>query len=228
MRIDKVISNNTNLSRKETSKLIRKGNVKVNQEVIKDPAFKINLKNDVILIKDKPLVFEQYYYILLNKPKDFVCSNVNKDGRSVFELINEPNIKNLHIVGRLDKDTTGLVLITNDGDLTHKIKSSKYHVEKEYEVELSKEFSQDMNEELKKDIYLDGKKIKPFKILNVNLNKLNIILIEGKYHHIKRIFSIIKNPVISLKRVRIANLILNKYNLKEGDYVFINKEEIEI
>lgn len=228
MRIDRAISNNTNFSRKETSKLIRKGYVKVNQKTINDPAFKIDLNNDVIFIKDEPLTFEQYYYILLNKPKGFVCSNVNKDGRSVFELIYEPNIRNLHIVGRLDKDSTGLVLITNDGDFTHKIKSSKYQIEKEYEVELEKEFSYNMMKELEKDIYLDGKKIKPFNISNVNSNKLNITLIEGKYHHIKRIFSIVKNPVISLKRVRIENLVLNEFNLKEGDYIFIDKEKMNI
>lgn len=225
MRLDKLISNNTSYSRKDTNKLIRKGNVRVNNKLVIDPAFQINESDEVFLF-DEIINTKKYHYILLNKPSGFVCSTNDNDGESVFNLIKESYIKDLHIVGRLDKDTTGLVLITNDGEFTHKIKNSKYMIEKEYEVTLENEFTNEMNQTLNQKICLDAKELKPFKINNILNNKLNITLIEGKYHQIKRMFDIVKNPVVSLKRIRIANLKLNEFSIKEGDYIFINKNDL--
>lgn len=225
MRLDKLISNNTSYSRKDTNKLIRKGNVKVNNKLVIDPSFQINESDEVFLF-DEIINTKKYHYILLNKPSGFVCSNNDNDGESIFNLIKESYIKDLHIVGRLDKDTTGLVLITNDGEFTHKIKNPKYMIEKEYEVTLKNEFTNEMNQMLNQKICLDGKELKPFKINNIFNNKLNITLIEGKYHQIKRMFDIVKNPVVSLKRIRIANLKLNEFSIKEGDYIFINKNDL--
>ena len=182
--------------------------------------------DDKIEFLNKEIKIDQKIYIVLNKPGGFICSNSNHDGISILNLIDENYIKGIHIVGRLDKDTTGIVLITNDGDFTHQIKNPKYKIEKEYEVTLEKEFTQDMYKIIfEQEIKLDGKKLKPFVITNINKNTLNITLIEGKYHQIKRIFSIVKNPVIKLKRIRIGNMNLNKLNIKEGEYIKINKEE---
>lgn len=218
MRLDRFIANNTFYSRKEVSKIIRKKIVKVNNLIVTDGAYLIDIKIDEVKIDDLVITNNQFVYLVLNKPKDYICSSSNNEGNSILNLIDENKWKNLHIVGRLDKDTTGLILITNDGQFTHKIKSKKYCIEKEYEVILEKEFTNKMLEELQTDIFLDGKKLKPFQIFNINKNCLNIILIEGKYHQIKRIFEIVKNPVIELKRIRIGNIKIHDLNLNEGEY----------
>lgn len=228
MRLDKFIANNTFYSRKEVNKIIRKKMVLVNDKIIIEAAYKIDVLNDIVKINDLVISNKEFIYLALNKPKDYICSNSDKEGESVLNLIEENNWKNLHIIGRLDKDTTGLVLITNDGQFTHKIKNNKYHVEKEYEVVLEKEFTKEMFEELKKDIFLDGKKLKPFQILNINKNKLNIILTEGKYHQIKRLFAIVKNSVIDLKRIRVGKINLYDLNLDEGEYQEIDPIKYEM
>lgn len=228
MRLDKFIANNTFYSRKEVNKIIRKKMVLVNDKIIIEAAYKIDVLNDIVKINDLVISNKEFIYLALNKPKDYICSNSDKEGESVLNLIEENNWKNLHIIGRLDKDTTGLVLITNDGQFTHKIKNNKYYVEKEYEVVLEKEFTKEMFEELQKDIVLDGKKLKPFQILNINKNKLNIILIEGKYHQIKRLFAIVKNPVLELKRIRVGKINLYNLNLNEGEYQEIDPIKYEM
>lgn len=226
MRLDKLISNNSISSRKEVNKLIRKKIVTVNNSIIIDPSFDVDINKDVVKIDGVVVDVVQNVYIALNKPSGYVCSNSENDGDSVFNLIEKNYIKDLHIVGRLDKDTTGLVIITNDGNFTHQIKSSKYQIEKEYEVELKNDLTNDMKKKLNKDIYLDGKKLKLFKLTNINKNKLNITLVEGKYHQIKRIFELVNNSVVKLKRIRIGNLKLQDLEIDESKYVFINKENI--
>ncbi len=226
MRLDKIISNNTELSRKDVNKLLKKKIVKVNDNVVLDGSHKIDINNDVITIYDEEITICNFIYIALNKPNGYVCSNSNHDGESILNLIEENYLKDLHIVGRLDKDTTGLILITNDGHFTHQIKNSKHKVEKEYEVILEKNFTNEMNDVLNKGIMLDGEKLKPFKISNVNNNKLNITLIQGKYHQIKRMFEIVNNKVIKLKRIRIGKLTLKNLKLNEGEYTFVNKEDV--
>ena len=228
MRLDKFIANNTFYSRKEVNKIIRKKMVLVNDKIIIDAAYKVDVLNDIVKINDLVISNKEFIYLALNKPKDYICSNSDKEGQSVLNLIEANNWKNLHIIGRLDKDTTGLVLITNDGQFTHKIKNNKYHVEKEYEVVLEKEFTKEMFEELQKDIVLDGKKLKPFQIININRNKLNIILTEGKYHQIKRLFAIVKNSVIDLKRIRVGKINLYDLNLDEGEYLEIDPIKYEM
>ena len=129
MRLDKFISNNSIYSRKEVNKFIRKKLVKVNEQIIIDPAFKLSLENDIVKINEHIIENNNLLYIVLNKPKGYVCSNNDNDGISALNLINEAYVKNLHFIGRLDKDTTGLILLTNDGNFTHEIKSSKYKIE---------------------------------------------------------------------------------------------------
>ena len=226
MRLDKFISNNSAFSRNEASKIIRSGNVKVNDQIIKDTSFCVDENSDIIIVYNKIINYQKYHYIILYKPKGYICSNSNIDGISILNLIDEPSIKNLHIVGRLDKDTTGIVILTNDGGFTHNLKNPKYNIEKEYEVTLKKTFTNQMYNTLKSGIKLDGKILKPFKIHNVNDNKLNIILTEGKHHQIKRMFSAVNNEVIDLKRIRIANLLLNNFDLNEGEYLVFKKEDL--
>ncbi|MBD5423243.1 MAG: rRNA pseudouridine synthase [Mycoplasma sp.] len=222
MRLDKLISNNTSFSRKKITKIIKSNNVKVNNEIINNPSFKVDENKDEIYINNEKILIHNNLFIVLNKPKGYVCSNLDIDGDSIFHLIEESYVKDLHIVGRLDKDTTGLVIITNDGEFTHKIKSSKYNVEKEYEVTLESDFTDKMHNVLKQDITLDGKKLKPFKLTNIDNNKLNITLIEGKYHQIKRMFDIVNNPVVNLKRIRINNLHIENLKINEGEYTLID------
>lgn len=225
IRLDRYISNNSNYSRKETHNIIRKQKVYVNNEYINDPKHKINT-DDAVKVNDV-LIENSKTYLAFNKPKGYICSNTsNRDGISIFELIPDYDPNKFHIIGRLDKDTTGLLVITNDGDFTHFIKKPNSNIEKEYEVELEKELTNDMLNIISKPITFDNKILKPFIIKNVNHNKLNIILVEGKYHQIKRIFQICNNKVIKLNRIRIANLYLNDLNISLGQYKKITKNDI--
>ncbi len=225
IRLDRYISNNSNYSRKETQNIIRKQKVYVNNECINDPQYKINI-NDIVKVNDT-VIDNSKIYLAFNKPKGYICSNIsNKDGPSIFELIPEYNSNKFHIIGRLDKDTTGLLIITNDGDFTHFIKKPNSNIEKEYEVELEKELTDDMINIISKPIIFDNKRLKPFIIKNIKHNKLNIVLVEGKYHQIKRIFQICNNKVIKLNRIRIASLHLNDLNINFGQYKKITKNDI--
>lgn len=227
MRLDKYISNNTEYSRSTVVKFIKKGFVKVDGETIFDNSLDLDFRKHKVLLDDIEIKEIGYAYIVLNKPYGFVCSNSNIDGESILNLLGDDVLnKDLHIVGRLDKDTTGLVLITNDGEFTHYIKKPNSNIEKEYVVTLEKEFTREMNNKLKKPIRLDGKQLKPFKIYKISKNTLNIILTEGKYHQIKRIFEIVGNRVISLKRIRIGKFNLGNNKIDIGDYKIIKKDDL--
>lgn len=227
MRIDKFISNNTNLSRKEVNKLLKTKNVYVNGNFITQKNYKVNINNDIVMLNNKLIVNKKYFYIALNKPINYVCSTNDNDGDSILNLLDPKyQIKNLHIIGRLDKDTTGLIIITNDGHFTHRIKSPKSMIAKVYQVELLNNLNEEMLERLQQPIYLDGILLKKFEILNINKNKLTIKIFEGKYHQIKRIFKIVNNRVVKLNRVSVGELHLNKLSINIGEYKEIRPNEV--
>ncbi len=227
IRLDKFLSNNTEFSRSHIHKLIKCGYIFVNGVEVKDIATKIDPEIDQINIEDEQVKTIGNIYIALNKPKQYLCTNsFEEECPSILSLIKEVYALDLHIVGRLDKDTTGLVLLTNDGQFTHKIKNPKSEIDKEYEVTLEKDITKDMINKLKQPIKMDGKLLKPNKISNVHDNKCNICIQEGKYHQIKRLFEMVGNKVIELNRIRIGNLKLEDLNLDISKYCFIEKEMI--
>lgn len=222
MRLDKFLANNSLYSRKEIHNFINKAKVAVNGKIVKDKTFKVNENVDVVTLNNEVLKPIGNLYIAMNKPKRYLCTNsFSEQYPSILELLPiEYDKYDLHIVGRLDVDTSGLIFLTNDGQFSHKIKSPKYNIEKEYEVMLEKPFTtSDYQKLLKQKILINNKQINDFKISNINDKKLNITLTDGKHHEVKVIFKYANNNVVDLKRIRIANIKLEDLNIKTGEFI---------
>lgn len=221
IRLDKFLSSQNIGTRRAITKQLRLKKVVVNNEIIQQGSFKIDPKLDKVLFNNNVIKYSHFIYIAMNKPKNYICANKDKTKQTIIDLIKEPFAKSLHIVGRLDIDTTGLVLLTNDGGWTHSLKSPNSNIEKEYEVILRNDITQVMLTNLKSDIFLDNKLLKKVKIEKIHKNKCHIILTEGKYHQIKRMFHYVGNEVIKLKRIRIGEFYLKNLNIKEGEWTRI-------
>ena len=221
MRLNKYIAYLNIASRREADKLIRDGKVKVNGEIIINPAIQVG-KNDKIICDIEDYKNEKIY-IKLNKPVGYVVSNNKKEGKPIYKLLDE-NLKKLYPVGRLDKDSKGLILFTNDGVFSRKIIGEESECEKEYYVKLEGNISDGALKKLEFGISLDGKKLKPAIVKRVSKNSFNIILKEGRNRQIRRMCEKVGFEVILLKRLRISNIYLN--DLQEGKFEYLTKEEI--
>ncbi len=228
MRLDKFLSNNNLGTRTEVKKALRKGVCLVNDEVVKSAEFKIT-ENDVIVYNGYEVSNRgsEKVYILLNKPKGFVSAKKDTFDETVMGLLGVDATKDMFPVGRLDKDTTGLLLITNDGEFAHNSLSPKKHVPKKYFVELDGEIPMGIEEEFKKGVKLnDEEYAKPALIEIVESNKAFVTITEGKYHQIKRMFHRFGLEVLELERVSFGNLELGD-DLEVGDYRFLSLDEVE-
>lgn len=216
IRLDKFLSSQNLGTRKEVKEIIKNNKIFVNGDIVRDGGLKINTLTDEVKVNNIAITYKAFIYIVLNKPKGYICAATDNKNKTIMELLDTyKNIK-LHIVGRLDKDTTGLVILTNDGNWSHNLKSPKSNTEKEYEVVLKKPLSDLMVEKINSELYLDNKKLKPIIFKQTSLTTCNIILTEGKYHQVKRIFHLIDNEVLNLKRIRIGNIKLSDLNIIEG------------
>lgn len=224
MRLDKVISSVGYWSRKEIKETCKKGRITVNGVVVTDSSVKIDETADVIAVDGEILSYQKYHYFMLNKPQGYVSSTCDNQD-TVLDLLNEP-YRDLFPVGRLDKDTEGLLLITDDGPLAHQLLSPKKHVEKEYEVVLAKPLDTKHKEKIEAGITIDHNEVcKPCTIQQTDETHCNIILTEGKFHEVKRMFATVGNEVISLKRIRMKHLLLDN-QLKPGEYRELREEEV--
>lgn len=223
IRIDKALVAMGLGSRKEIKQFIKEKRVSVNGECIQKPDCKIE-ENAQITVDGISVKYTQYVYFMLNKPAGVVSSTQSRD-TNVLDLIEE-NIPGLFPCGRLDKDTTGLLLITNDGPLAHSLLSPKHHVEKEYEVQLKKEVSREDIEKIEKGVRDSQDEFMGAAYIPVTPASGRIILHEGKYHEIKRIFLALGNEVTGLKRIRMKNLILDD-SLQPGAYRPLTEEELK-
>lgn len=231
MRVDKYISSQLNgVSRKDAKALCRKGEVLVNGSVVKNGDEKIAAGKDTVTVQGENLAYKKYVYIMLNKPQGYVCST--KDGKSptVLELV-PPELyqKGLFPAGRLDKDTEGLVILTNDGELAHKMLSPKSHVEKKYYVELEYPVQDCYIKEFEKGMEIDGGDVcLPARIefIPVNDKTCYVYLKQGMYHQVKRMFKKLSNNVVYLKRVKIGDLDLNP-NLALGQCLELLHKDVE-
>lgn len=221
MRLNKYISSLNIASRREADKLIKDGKVKVNGEIIINPAIQVG-ENDKIICNIENYKNEKIY-IKLNKPIGYVVSNNKKEGKPIYKLLDE-KLKKLYPVGRLDKDSKGLILFTNDGIFSRKIIGEESECEKEYYVKLEGNISDGALKKLEFGISLDGKKLKPAIVKRVSKNSFNIILKEGRNRQIRRMCEKIGFEVILLKRLRISNIYLN--DLQEGKFEYLTKGEI--
>lgn len=227
-RLDKFIANQLNLSRSVVRIGIHRGQATVNGTVHRDIAFAIDAESDEILYSGEKIGYKEYVYILLNKPAGVLSAATDKSRQTVVDLVPE-HVKrsNLAPVGRLDKDTTGLLLITDDGVFAHNCISPKKAISKSYIATLDGDVTEDMILCFKEGITLaDGTQCRPAELYRISQNIARIIITEGKYHQIKRMFGTVGLGVNSLHRESIGNLRLPD-TLKEGECIEMTKQELE-
>lgn len=232
LRLDKLLAEMSVGTRSEVKADIRRGRVSVNGVIIKAPEYKVSEK-DMITYDGKPCKYQEYEYYLLNKPSGIISASKDKKEKTVIDLI-DSNRKDLFPVGRLDKDTEGLLLITNDGALAHNLLSPKKHVDKTYYVRLKRIITTEDEEMIVKGLKVD----ETFTALPAKLSVLNndylkngyaealITIQEGKFHQVKRMFQALGNEVVYLKRIAMGNLKLPE-NLEPGQYIMLESEVIK-
>lgn len=212
VRLDKYISERTEHTRSQIKQLCAKGSVSVNGGIVKKSDTKIDTEKDSVSVCGKVLSEERHRYILLNKPQGYVSSTEDDDGESVLRLIPpELRTKGLAPAGRLDKDSMGALLITDDGDLAHRIISPKHNIGKIYIVKLARPFESNYINNFAEGISLaNGETCLPAKVRQAeNSDKLAFVeLHEGKYHQVKRMFAAVGNHVEVLMRVSVGGLVL--------------------
>jgi len=227
MRLDKLLAHCGYGTRKEVKEFIRKGYVLVNGEVIRNDDFKVDEINDEIIIADEDVAYERMIYLMLNKPDGYVSATFDNYDPTVIDLIAGYENRNLFPVGRLDKDTVGLLLITNDGKLAHKLLSPKSHVDKTYYLKYEGKFMEVHHQLFKDGVVLDdGYKCMPAEFIDLGNNEGKIIIKEGKYHQVKRMMEAIGCRVTYLRRISFGTLKIDE-SLNEGDYRPLTKEELE-
>ncbi len=228
-RIDKILVNKGYGSRKEVHKLIKDGFVKVDGDVVTDKGLKVSDSMSIFVRNIEVSNFSGKSYILMNKPKGVVSAT--KDSQeTVLDLISqEDRREDFHLVGRLDKDTTGLLIITNDGDFSNRTLSPKRHIEKKYFVTVDGKLEDSYIDIFSKGMELSDFITKPatLEIVETSDTKSTcyVTISEGKFHQIKRMFHFVGLEVLELQRVSFGKLILDK-DLKEGEYRFFNESEL--
>ena len=225
MRLDKFICKSTELTRTEAKRLLKSGKVRVNGEVSKNAAMQVHENND-ITVEGQHLVARESRYIMLHKPVDTICSNVDEGYPSLFHLVDVDKAFDMHVAGRLDADTTGLVLITDDGRWSHNIISPKKQCEKVYRVWLRDAVRDDNAEKFKVGVQLQGESTltRPAKLDIVNEKEVLLTITEGKYHQVKRMFAAIGNKVVGLHREQIGRIKLAE--LPMGEWRYLTAEEV--
>ncbi|MDR1629962.1 MAG: rRNA pseudouridine synthase [Oscillospiraceae bacterium] len=213
-RIDKLIASQGTLSRNDVKKLIREGLVTCNGAAVSSGAQKIDPQNDSLALGGKPLTLSSHIYLMLNKPKNVVSSTETGGQATVMDLVPEEFFRGgLFPAGRLDKDTTGFVLITDDGAFAHSILSPKRHVPKTYEVTVPEPLTQAEIQEIKEGLTVGATRFRPAELRFLHAGgegqTYEIVLHEGKYHQIKRMFARFKKEVIALHRTKIGALPLD-------------------
>ncbi len=228
-RIDKVLSNMGFGSRREIKEKIKKKSVLVNGTLVKDVGLKVNPYEDKIVIEGEEVFYRKFIYIMMNKPQGVVSATSDNHDQTVVDLLPfdyqsfEPAP-----VGRLDKDTVGLLLLTNDGELNHKLLSPKSHVDKVYYAYLEHEATEEDVMAFEKGVMLaDGYKCMPagLKISEEDMKEVHVTLHEGKFHQVKRMFHARDNDVTYLQRVSFGPLTLDE-SLDEGEFRELTKEEL--
>lgn len=228
-RLQKVIANSGFCSRRKAEELISGGNVKVNGKIVTELGTKVD-KSDAITIFDKALTIEQKEYILLNKPRGVITStNDDKKRKTVMDLIDTD--KRLYPVGRLDYDTTGALLLTNDGELANLLMHPKNNIEKLYIAKVNGFVDKDSLNKLSRGVYIDNFKTSKSKVRlkkydkKTNTSIVEIIIHEGRNHQVKKMFEAVGYEVLKLKREKISFLTID--SLKSGEYRYLSLKEVK-
>ena len=225
-RIDKIISEQTYYTRREIKKLISQGLIYVNGEQVKKPESKYDKTNISIKINGEEIEIKEHIYLLLNKPKGYISSTEINSQKTVLDLVPDKyKNRNLFPAGRLDKDTTGLMLITDDGNFAHNILSPRKHVKKEYEVTLDIPVTETMAKGFREGVNLNDGECKSAGLEITGEYTAKVVLTEGRYHQIKRMFGCYGAKVVELNRICMGNLYLPK-DLKLGEVKEVTQEEL--
>ena len=229
MRIDKYLADSGIGSRSIVKDLIKKGRISVNESIVRDPGFHVDENKDSISVDGEPVSYNRFSYIMMNKPAGVITATTDKKDRTVLDLIDPPVPKGLAPVGRLDKDTTGLLLLTNDGELSHRLLSPKTHVPKTYYAKISGErISMDESDisAFKEGIELSDHHCLPAELSIISADEIRLTIYEGKFHQVKRMCQSRGFEVTYLKRESMGSLILDE-NLADGEYRYLTNEELE-
>ena len=230
-RLDKILASQGTLSRRDVKEIMKKGRVSVNGTVVKDSSIKVDIYKDEVCLDGEKIALKKHIYIMMNKPQGVVSASEGEKEETVVDLVpNEFYRKGLFPAGRLDKDTTGFVLITDDGDFAHKILSPKNHIFKTYLARLDHELSEFDIRMLENGITLgDGTILKEAKVEIVEQSDtplVKIMICEGKYHQVKRMFAAAGNRVVALHRSKMGELELDSA-LNPGECREITPEELQ-
>ena len=231
LRLDKYLADMGLGTRTEVKQFIKKGQVLVNDEVVKKPETKVSTTDDEILCCGEKVGYTEYEYIMLNKPQGVVSATEDRHDKTVLDLITDSGRKDLFPVGRLDKDTEGLLLLTNDGKLAHELLAPKKHVPKTYFVIVDGVVNEDDVKLFAQGFQVDADLFaKPAKLEIVQAkekSEVYLTITEGKFHQVKRMFQAVDKPVLYLKRVQMGGLKLDP-NLALGEYRQLTEEELAL
>lgn len=229
MRLDKFLSEHTQLTRSQATKALRQSAVTINGKIEKSGATKVSPEDEIYFAGEKLTWLERGQYFMLYKPEGYVCSHDDGDYPSIYQFFDYPLAVKLHCAGRLDVDTTGLVLLTDDGQWSHRVTSPKHHCDKTYLVTLADPVETFYQAEIEKGILLRGEKTptKPATLEILDDYNVNLTISEGRYHQVKRMFAALGNKVVGLHRWKIGTIMLDG-NLSEGEFRPLNEAEIAI
>ena len=228
MRLDKFLAENTGLTRSQATKALRQSAVTINGEIEKSGARKISPQDEVRFEGELLQWTAEGQYFMLYKPQGCVCSHDDGDYPTVYQFFDYPLSTRLHSAGRLDADTTGLVLLTDDGQWSHRVTSPKHHCEKTYLVTLADPTESHYQQACEQGILLRGEKTptKPAKLEIIDDYQVNLTISEGRYHQVKRMFAALGNKVVVLHRWKIGDIELDE-RLEEGEYRPLTQYEID-
>ena len=228
MRLDKFLSQQLGISRALALRELRASRVTIGGEIVKSGSYKLQ-PDDRVAYEGNPLkqILGPRYY-MLNKPEGYVCSTDDPINPTILYFMDEPMAEKLHAAGRLDMDTTGLVLLTDDGQWSHRVTSPRHHCEKTYLVTLDQPLAGDTAEQFTAGVQLHGEKelTKPAVLEKIEESLVRLTITEGRYHQVKRMFAAVGNHVVALHRERIGKIELD-LELEPGEYRELTQEEID-
>ena len=224
MRLDKFVSDGAAMTRSESRKAIKNGRVSVENKIVKDIAFQI-AENCNVLLDGKEISYSEFIYIMLNKPQGYVSATEDKRQKTVLDIL-DPSYRRYQLfpVGRLDIDTEGFLLLTNDGELAHNMLSPNKNVGKTYFLSLEKPITDEEIKALETGVDIGECVTKPAKAERIGENEINLTITEGKFHQIKRMAKAVGNEVVYLKRLSYGSFYLDKA-LRTGDYRALTEKE---
>lgn len=229
IRLDKFLADMGVGTRSEVKAYVKKGRITIGDEVIKKPEYKVKIDEDKVFFDGNPISYVTYEYYMLNKPAGVISATSDPNCKTVVDLIEDAKRKDLFPVGRLDKDTEGLLLLTNDGDLAHSLLSPKKHVDKVYYAKIAGKVTGEDVEIFEQGVVID----EDFTAMPANLtilkagdiSEIQVTIREGKFHQVKRMFEAVNKEVLYLKRLSMGTLVLNP-KLELGEYRPLTEEEL--